>query len=84
MSKAVQYVFRSINWQLACGGLLTLLLAGCASPSHSTHAVNQRDAAAYNAQLGIDYMNQGDLARAKDKLDRALKEIGRAACRERV
>jgi type IV pilus assembly protein PilF len=74
MSKAVKYVPHSVSWQHACGGMLALLAAGCASPSHSTHAVNQRDAAAYNVQLGIDYMNQGDLARAKDKLDRALKE----------
>ena len=71
MSKQVNDTFRFLLSQLPTCGLL--LLAGCAG-SHSTHAVNQRDAAAYNVQLGIDYMNQGDLARAKDKLDRALKE----------
>jgi len=57
--------------RLAAGALLALLLGGCGSsgPQKSTHA---RDAAAYNVQLGIAYMNEGDLARAKDKLDRAL------------
>jgi type IV pilus assembly protein PilF len=73
MSKQVNDTFRFLLSQLPTCGVLMLLLGGCAS-SHSTHAVNQRDAAAYNVQLGIDYMNQGDLARAKDKLDRALKE----------
>jgi type IV pilus assembly protein PilF len=48
---------------------VVLLLAACAS---SQHASKQKDAASYNVQLGIAYMKQGDLARAKDKLDRAL------------
>jgi type IV pilus assembly protein PilF len=49
-----------------------LLLNGCAG--NSQHANHQRDAATYNVQLGVAYMNQGDLARAKDKLDRALTQ----------
>jgi type IV pilus assembly protein PilF len=56
---------------IACG-VLPLLAAGCVSNSKS--AARQKDAAAYNVQLGIAYMNQGDLARAKDKLDRALTQ----------
>ena len=51
--------------------VLVLLLAGCAN---SQHATKQKDAASYNVQLGIAYMKQGDLARAKDKLDRALTQ----------
>jgi type IV pilus assembly protein PilF len=58
----------SLARALACA-LLPLLLAGCVSNSKS--AAKQKDAAAYNVQLGVAYMNQGDLARAKDKLDRA-------------
>lgn len=54
----------------ACGALL-LLFAGCANTGPQ-HANRSHDAAAYNVQLGIAYMNQGDLARAKDKLDRAV------------
>jgi type IV pilus assembly protein PilF len=51
-------------------GALTLLLAACATP----HPNKTRDAAAYNVQLGIAYLHQGDVALAKDKLDRALAE----------
>ena len=50
----------------------TLLAAGCASESHS--AKKKTDASNYNMQLGISYLNQGDLPLAKQKLDRALKE----------
>jgi type IV pilus assembly protein PilF len=63
------------------GTVLALLLAGCGTTGHSraSHANNQQDAAAFNTQLGLDYMSQGDLARAKDKLDRALKENSNSA-----
>jgi type IV pilus assembly protein PilF len=57
----------------ACA-LLSLLLAGCVHTTTTKNTGNQKDAAAYNVQLGIAYMNQGDLSRAKDKLDRALKQ----------
>ena len=52
-----------------CAGLA--LLAGCAS---SAQANRSKDAAAYNVQLGLAYLSQGDLQQAKDKLDRALDE----------
>ena len=63
-------------------GLATLLLGGCVTHSSTTHTSrssqqitqNNKDAAAYNVQLGIAYMNQGDLVRAKDKLDRAVSQ----------
>lgn len=51
-----------------------LILAACASHSQPLHMANQREAAADNTQLGIQYMNQGDLNLAKLKLDRALDE----------
>ena len=57
--------------------LAALQLAGCAG--NSQHANHQRDAANYNVQLGVAYMNQGDLARAKDKLDRALTQDSNSA-----
>jgi type IV pilus assembly protein PilF len=56
--------------RLAAGALM-LLLAACATPQHPNKT---RDAAAYNVQLGIAYLHQGDVALAKDKLDRALAE----------
>jgi len=52
-------------------GALTLLLAACATTERPSKA---HDAAAYNVQLGIAYLHQGDVALAKDKLDRALAE----------
>ena len=52
--------------------LTWLLLASCVSGSN--HANKIRDAAAYNVQLGIAYLNQGEIALAKEKLDRALAE----------
>ncbi len=48
-----------------------LLLAGCGATQHSSKG---HDAASYNVQLGIAYLNQGEIALAKDKLDRALAE----------
>jgi type IV pilus assembly protein PilF len=74
MSKQVNAISGCLLARAALAALPAVVLAACSTTSHSTHAVNQRDAAAYNTQLGIDYMNTGDLARAKDKLDRALKE----------
>jgi type IV pilus assembly protein PilF len=53
--------------------LATLALVACAS-STPLHVANQQQAAAANTQLGIQYMNQGDLNLAKMKLDRALEE----------
>ncbi len=53
-----------------CAGLA--LLAGCAA--NTARENRSKDAAAYNVQLGLAYMNQGDLQQAKDKLDRAVKQ----------
>jgi type IV pilus assembly protein PilF len=65
--------------QLATLTLTALLLAACATSLNAQRnaekkAAQSRDAAAYNVQLGIAYMNQGELARAKDKLDRAVTQ----------
>jgi type IV pilus assembly protein PilF len=60
--------------QLAVGSLMALLLAGCTTADSQKKAAQNRDAAAYNVQLGVAYMNQGELARAKDKLDRAVSQ----------
>lgn len=52
-----------------------VILAACVTRSSTPlHMANQREAAADNVQLGIQYMNQGDLNLAKTKLDRALEE----------
>jgi type IV pilus assembly protein PilF len=52
-----------------------VILAACVSKSSTPlHMANQKEAAADNVQLGIQYLNQGDLNLAKTKLDRALEE----------
>jgi type IV pilus assembly protein PilF len=58
--------------QLALPGLVAgvLTLSACVSE----HPMHKQDAANYNVQLGIGYMNQGNLPVAKDKLDKALEE----------
>jgi type IV pilus assembly protein PilF len=59
----------------ALSALAALVLTGCVSKSSAPlHMASQREAAADNTQLGIQYMNQGDLNLAKTKLDRALDE----------
>ena len=55
--------------------LAVLVVGACASSSSTPlHAANVQQAAAANTQLGIQYLNQGDLNLAKMKLDRALEE----------
>ena len=51
--------------------LFTAVVAGCVSQQAEQQ---HRDAAIYNTELGIAYMQRGDLALAQTKLDRALKE----------
>lgn len=54
---------------------VALLIAGTLAGCANQQAVQRRhDAAAYNTELGIAYMERGQLAVAQRKLDRALKE----------
>src|SRR5215813_1757572 len=61
-------------------GLALLLLASAAAAglvacaSASGGDKKRGDASNYNMQLGMAYLNQGDLGLAKQKLDRAMKE----------
>ena len=58
---------------LAAAVTLGLMLVGC--PDTGTKRPDKLDdAAVYNTQLGINYLHQGELAVAKDKLDRAVKQ----------
>ncbi|HKZ74579.1 MAG TPA: tetratricopeptide repeat protein, partial [Steroidobacteraceae bacterium] len=53
----------------------TALLAACSSsPERAAGATNADQAATYNVQLGIEYLRQGNLAIAKEKLERAVKQ----------
>ncbi len=64
------------------GALLIAALAACASkprvispiPDTETAKPQFAEAAKYNVELGIAYLQRGDLALAQDKLQRALKE----------
>ena len=59
----------------ALAAIAAASLAACVTKrSTPLHMADQREAAADNTQLGIQYMNQGDLNLAKLKLDRALDE----------
>ncbi len=53
-----------------------MILAGCVTTRapHLTETNAAADAAADNVQLAMAYMQQGNLPRAKEKLDRAMQE----------
>jgi type IV pilus assembly protein PilF len=53
-------------------GMAALALVACSSTSNN--ARKKGDASNYNMQLGMAYLNQGDLGLAKEKLDRAVAE----------
>jgi type IV pilus assembly protein PilF len=69
-----------MNRQLLVLTLVSLLSAGCVSTTTDSKAnpgdreESPRDAAAYNAQLAIAYLKQGNLAAAQEKIDRALSQ----------
>ncbi|HET6655018.1 MAG TPA: type IV pilus biogenesis/stability protein PilW [Gammaproteobacteria bacterium] len=60
---------------IAAGALLAMLLvAGCVSTTPEEGQVQPKEAARYNVQLGVAYMQQGRLDLALQKLQRALKQ----------
>jgi type IV pilus assembly protein PilF len=72
-----------MNRQLLVLTLVSLLLsAGCVSTTTDSKAnpgdreESPRDAAAYNADLAVAYLRQGNLAAAREKIDRALSQDG--------
>ncbi len=65
---------RCVSLRLCLAGVAAaLLLSACNTGSKKTFS-NAQNAAVANTQLGSAYMNQGNLALAKDKLDRALAQ----------
>jgi type IV pilus assembly protein PilF len=64
---------------LACVTVAGMTLAGCVGGgSGDTHQSASADAASINVQLGLDYLTQGDLQLANDKLQRALTQDPRS------
>jgi type IV pilus assembly protein PilF len=53
-------------------GVTAVALVACSSTSNN--ARKRTDASSYNMQLGINYLNQGELGLAKEKLERAVAE----------
>jgi type IV pilus assembly protein PilF len=52
--------------------ILLMLLAACGTVPHPQSA--NEEAAGYNVQLGLGYMQEGNMQLAKEKLERALSE----------
>jgi type IV pilus assembly protein PilF len=69
---------RTVPFLLATILALTLLAAGCATQETSDaidpDTVSAKDAARFNVQLGLAYLQQGKVELARDKLERALKQ----------
>jgi type IV pilus assembly protein PilF len=54
--------------------LIAVTLVACSSPPPKKKGESRSDAAAYNVQLGVGYLQRGNLPVAKEKLERALKD----------
>jgi len=55
--------------------LVALALGGCAVQDEDPiHEAEPKSAATYNVQLGMAYLSKGDLAMAREKIERALKQ----------
>jgi len=54
--------------------LIAGLAAGCASTPAEGEKVSDQDAARYNVQLGMSYLQRGDLEGAREKLERAAQQ----------
>ena len=74
MSKHIIFSIRARRLAQFCGAVLAVLLLSACSGNAKRQTEKAHEAAIYNVQLGLEYMNQGDLERAKDKLDRALTQ----------
>jgi type IV pilus assembly protein PilF len=74
MSKHIIFSFRATRLAQLCGAVMALLLLVACSSNAKRQTEKAHDAAIYNVQLGLAYMNQGELERAKDKLDRAVEQ----------
>ena len=58
--------------QITFGVLCLLSLSACVTSE--PFSKDNEAAASYNLQLGMDYMRQGNLSQAKEKLDRSLQQ----------
>lgn len=63
-----------MSTRLVALGAVALLIGACGSSPERQETTNDQDAASYNVQLGVAYLQQGNLAIAKEKLERAEKQ----------
>lgn len=54
--------------------IIAALAAGCVSAPTAGQKVSDQDAARYNVQLGMNYLQRGDLEGAREKLERAVQQ----------
>jgi type IV pilus assembly protein PilF len=73
MSKPM-HDLRCVSLRLCLAGVAAALLLSACTTGSKKSVSNAQNAAIANTQLGSAYMNQGNLALAKDKLDRALAQ----------
>jgi type IV pilus assembly protein PilF len=74
MSNHISVSFRAARLAHCCGAVLAALLLVACSSNSKRQTEKTHEAAVYNVQLGLAYMNQGNLELAKDKLDRAFAQ----------
>ena len=61
------------RWRLLMVLFVTVLVQACAG-NDNRGPRNSEDAAQYNAQLGAQYLQRGDLDQAREKLTKALEQ----------
>lgn len=69
----------AVPGMLAAAVLAAALLAGCVSTTSGGRPIDAVAAADANVKLGVAYMNQGQMALAKEKLERASKQDPKSA-----
>jgi len=62
-----------MSLRLLPGLLAVALLAGCMTTTQDSQ-VSKKDAARFNVQLGMNYLQRGDLEGAREKLERAAQQ----------
>ncbi len=63
----------ALRWRLLMVLFVTVLVQACAG-NDNRGPRNSEDAAQYNAQLGAQYLQRGDLDQAREKLTKALEQ----------
>lgn len=62
------------TWTAIAVGLLSLHLGACVTTESNPVEVSLEDAAKANLQLGANYLQRGELERAREKLEKAVKQ----------